>query len=59
MYKPPGTEDNCRRWEYDCTNGSALLAIEVLEVAILLTYFILFFCYLGRTFQQLHTRNYR
>ena len=59
IYKPPGMEDNCRRWEYDCTSGNALLAIEAIEVAILFTYFVLFFYYLGRAFQQLHTRNYR
>ena len=35
------------------------MAVEALEVAILFTYFVLFFYYLGRSFHQLHTRNYR
>ena len=33
--------------------------METLECAGLLAYFFLFFYYLGRSFKQLHARNYR
>ena len=56
---PPGTEDNCRLWLYECHHDFMVQIMLIVESGLLLLYFSLFLFYLTRSFRQLSTRNFR
>ena len=56
---PPGTEDDCRLWLYECHHDSIVQIMLIVESVLLLLYLSLFLFYLFRSFRQLSTRNFR
>ena len=56
---PPGTEDDCRLWLYECHRDSIVQIMLIVESVLLLLYMSLFLFYLTRSFRQLSTRNFR
>ncbi|KAK9818417.1 hypothetical protein WJX72_012370 [[Myrmecia] bisecta] len=50
---PPGTEDNCRLWEYACTRGAAIYTFTALLTGLVALYFLMYTFFIFSALRQL------